>query len=413
LRECASCREEYIEALRVFYLYGLAFPPEITPEQLERIKSGVFERTRSRLRRRRIVALGGLAAAQALAVWAVISFILPQPSATVGVATGTAATAVQQSKRLGESEPAVSQRTAVPEPKPGEPTEETPQTKERTVTADSVATALPETSFPPGPSPDLSPAQTYGRLWQESVGMVYARRPLSAEEKKNLVDQADRLNALLDKDLDSAPAWNHLVRIYEKLGDLEASDAAFEGHLKALSKEGNQAGIVEALVDRGNRLLRLGAGLQAVKHYSRVINDYGDAPGSERAWYGLGNYYLQVGDPARARKYLEHVCEAYEFAEGVVRDAHYTLANVSSNCGDYDGAVKTMERLLEKPCDIGSRAYGELRIGDFYRYAGKTAKAVHVYRKVLKEYPAVACVTIQARNMLNRMQAAALGSVIP
>jgi tetratricopeptide (TPR) repeat protein len=250
-------------------------------------------------------------------------------------------------------------------------------------------------------------------MWQESAGMVYCLAALDPGQKEALAKHALQLNALLDKDLDSAPAWNHLARMYEKLGDLEASDRAFEEYVRALSKQDNEAGVVEALVDRGDRLLRLGAGFQAVKHYSRVISDYGDAPGSERAWYGIGKYYLQVGDPARARKYLEHVSETYEFAQGVVRDAHYTLANVSSNTGDYDGAIKTMERLLGKPCDVGSRAYGELRVGDFYRYAGKTATAIRVYRKVLKECPAVACVTLQARNILNRMQAAALDSVIP
>jgi tetratricopeptide (TPR) repeat protein len=414
LRECASCRREYEEAWKFFTWFYTVCPPKVTDEQVERIKQGVMRRIAADRRRRKFIVCCGLAAAVALVVWAATS-LMPGPSPTTGGATKGRAAAEdgQEPDTQEKAQPIVSKRLAGLETSSGQQAAEGVLPDVHSETGRGTPMSHPETPVSSGHHNGPTPAQVYGRIWQESVGTVYSPAALDPGQKEALAKRALGLNALLDKDLDSAPAWNHLVRMYEKLGDLEASDTAFEGYLKALSKEESKVGVVEALVDRGNRLLRLGAGFQAVKHYSRVISDYGDAPGSERAWYGIGNYYLQVGDPARARKYLEHVCGAYEFNHGVVRDAHYTLANVSSNCGDYEGAIKTMERLLEKPCEVGSRAYGELRIGDFYRYAGKTAKAIQVYRKVLKEYPAVACVTIQARNILNRMQAAALDNVIP
>jgi len=387
LEECPSCQEQYREAVRFFLLYRMACPPEGAREQVERIKAGVQRKIRSIRRRRRLATVAGLAAGIALVVW---SATLMTPSQPEPVAVENVVSAADQ----------------IEEPAPVPAVSEEPQiaVEEPTGTGQSDVTQDAQ----PDPYAGLTPSQTYGTIWQESMAMVYSFGQLPPEQKAGLRKRAAYLESVLKKTSLHAPAWNHLVRMYEKLGDLESADGAFDGFLKALGD--NPARIVEALADRGDRLLRQGATLQAVKHYSHVINEHPDAPGSERAWYGLGRYYLEAGDSGQAIAYFSHVCENYKLAAGTVRDAHYTLANVLSNSGRYAEAIRAMQALMERAG--GPVGYAELRIGDFYRYQGKLAKAVQAYRRVLAKYQ-----TPDVRNgaefQLARLNQAALSGALP
>ena len=413
LQECSSCRQEYAEALKFFQLYYSAFPPKVSPEQVERVKAGVFRRIRRRERIRKLVWASAVAAGTVLVVWSA-SVLSPQRSQPALVAKDLGETQQpEQEIAVDDSgQPTQDEHVAETKGRPERSSDDGPAGQATVAQKDAQEPAAHEKEKP-DPYAGLSPTQTYGRIWQGSTTLVYSQKRLTPEQREELAGHASYLEALLSKESVSPAAWNHLVRMLEKLGDLEAADHAFEGYVESLAETGKDAAVVEALAERGDRLLRQGAAMQAVKHYSRVINEYPNAPGSERAWYGLGNYYLQVGDTAQAKQYFQHVCEDYEYREGLVRDAHYTHSNLAANSGNQEEAINTMHSLLEKSSYIGSRAYAQLRLGDFYRYQKKAAKAIQAYRKALREYSTVACVQTQASNTLERMQQAVLDGALP
>lgn len=389
LQECPSCKEQYREAVRFFLLYRMACPPEGTLAQVEWVKRSVRRRIHVIRRRRRLTAVAGLAAGIALVVWVGTSMIPPQPGTAVVPENVTAPQQIEEPKAI-----------------PAAPEE--PQVAVQEPTGANQSAPTQDMEAEPDPYAGLSPSQTYGTIWQESMAMVYSCGQLPPEQKTGLRKRAAYLESVLQKTSLHAPAWNHLVRMYEKLGDIESADGAFDGFLKALGD--NPSRIVEALADRGDRLLRQGATLQAVQHYSRVINEHPNAPGSERGWYGLGRYYLEAGDSGRAIGCFGHVCENYKLAAGTVRDAHYTLANVLSNSGRHAEAIRAMQALMERAG--GPVGYAELRMGDFYRYQGNLAKAVQTYRRVLAKYQ-----TPDVRNgaefQLARLNQAALSGALP
>ena len=393
LDECALCHEEARRSAEFYLLCRYALAPEPTPEQVERVKAGVFRRIRRRERVHKLVWACGLAAGIALVAWSATLMTQPGPESPVVVDHAASAPEKLEKPEPGPAGPLVVQAPTEPIHAEVKPEEETPAAE-------------------PDPYAKLKPRAAYGRIWQKTTPMLRSHAKLGPEQRDLLAEHASYLESLLAKNSLAPAAWNHLRKIYERLGDLGAANRAFDRHVDVLEEQGKEAAVVQALVERGNRLLKKGASLEAVKQYSRVVNDHPNAPGSERAWYGIGDYYLSVGDAAQARKYFQHVCDNYDFREGVVRDAHYTLANVISNSGNYGQATEMMQGVLEKSSYEATQAYAQLRIGDFYRYQGKSAKAVQAYRRVLTKYQ-VESARKGAEYQLARLQDAVLGGALP
>jgi len=402
LQECPSCQEQYREAVRFFLLYRGACPPEGTREQVERIKAGVQRKIRVIRRRQRLAAVVGLAAGIALVVWGPTLMTQPQPEPTVVAENVSTAP-----PRIEEPEP-VPLAPQVVDTGVKEPREPSASETEQEAKTESVKPPEVESN----PYAGFKPRAAYGRIWQKTAGLLRPYVNLTEEQRTLLTQHVSYLESLLAKDPLRPSAWNHLRKMHEKLGDLQAANRAFERHIDALKEQGNEGAVVLALVERGGRLLSKGATLEAVKHYSQVLNEYPNAPGSERAWFGIAAYYLKVGDEGNACKYLQHVCENYEFKEGVVRDAFCTLANVMSNSGNYDDAIRITEALLQKSSYVATRAHAELSIGDFYRYQGKSAKAVQAYRGVLAKYKVPSART-GAEYRLARLHQKALAGDLP
>ena len=71
-----------------------------------------------------------------------------------------------------------------------------------------------------------------------------------------------------------------------------------------------------------------------------------------------------------------------------------------------------MKSVLEKSSYEATRAYAQLRIGDFHRCQGKSARAVQAYRSVLSKYQ-VQSARRGAEFQIARLQDAALGGALP
>ena len=267
----------------------------------------------------------------------------------------------------------------------------------------------------PGPFDHLTPPNAYAEIWHQAhqiMGALDANQPGQQTQLRALSNHLAHLLARSKDEAFAAYGRETLVRIYETLDDLESSDQAFDSYLAFLQEEeAEPADLIKALADRGHRLLKKGLKLKALGHFSRICQDFKDAPEAIQGWDGLVRYYLSIGEPQEAVPTMEHIVSTYSTDHPRVVAAYYNLSTIHTNQRDYKTAISRLEQLIARCDEERIVAFAELRIADLYRYQKQDVEAIRRYREVLGKYD-FPSIRIPAKNKLASLQNEAFDAML-
>lgn len=135
--------------------------------------------------------------------------------------------------------------------------------------------------------------------------------------------------------------------------------------------------------------------------FTSYLNEFGNHPNAEMAWWYLGNCYYQGGHMDEGKRCFHTLLNRYGKGKWAAAAA-YTLAADHYNKTQYALAAPLFERFAQNAAKPDDRARGNYFAGTCYRLLGRDADAIKAYQKVLED-PAGALFAPQSRVALGHL----------
>lgn len=135
--------------------------------------------------------------------------------------------------------------------------------------------------------------------------------------------------------------------------------------------------------------------------FTTYLNEFGNHPNAEMAWWYLGSCYYQSGQLEEAKRCFHTLLNRYGKGKWAGAAA-FTLAADHYNKTEYNLAVPLFERSAQNAAKPEDRARSNFFAGNCYRMLGRDREAVGTYQKVLDD-PAGVLFAPQSRVALGHL----------
>jgi tetratricopeptide (TPR) repeat protein len=140
---------------------------------------------------------------------------------------------------------------------------------------------------------------------------------------------------------------------------------------------------------------------RAAEIFTVYLNEFGNHPNAEMAWWYLGNSYYQGGHMDEGKRCFHTLLNRYGKGKWAAAAA-YTLAADHYNKTEYNLAVPLFERFAQNAAKPEDKSRGNYFAGTCYRLLGRDREAIGAFQKVLAD-PAGALFAPQSKLALGHL----------
>ena len=431
LRRCESCRREYAEAWKFFYLCRLAYAEEPTPEQVRRVKEGVYARIRRATRVRQAIRIGLAAAALLLCVGLV--WLINAPDISSDRSSPQLASHSHPVETLSDtgSQPegaaAPVGETAEAPTLPEEVVLEVAPTAPEDESINIVVVEEAQPAQEPAPAPEPTEPTLKDKLLAMQPGRMFysardiCQKTLEAIKAGEPTDiSLDELVQVFEKVIASkvssyciGEAHYYRFKCLEQSGLQEEPEQAFDDYLAHLKKAYGDKDVRAAILREGARNCYQGESLAGLRYYERLLVDYPESREAAIAYVAVGKYYYGAREYAKAlgifQQFMEN-CSGWDFSGEVAQ----SLALCHFALGKPQEGIAALKAYLKEHPDSKYAPKVQLDVAYFtYERLGQShmLAALRELRKVFEKYSKDEQVVAMARDLKKRIKDTAMAAV--
>ena len=146
---------------------------------------------------------------------------------------------------------------------------------------------------------------------------------------------------------------------------------------------------------------RLESFARAAEIFTVYLNEFGNHPNAEMAWWYLGNSYYLGGYMDEGKRCFHTLLNRFGKGKWAAAAA-YTLAADHFNKTEYNLAAPLFERFAQNAAKPEDKSHGTFYVGTCYRLLGRDREAIIEFQKILAD-PAGALFVAQAKLALGHL----------
>jgi outer membrane protein assembly factor BamD (BamD/ComL family) len=222
--------------------------------------------------------------------------------------------------------------------------------------------------------------------------------PRAAQTAQTIIQRKDITNPAIRK-----TAWTVYGHTQFELGAYVESEQAYKNVLKMTSRKDKQYKAIEdrlaaSIYKQGEEQRNKGAFAVAATLFLRVGQTVPSSSLRMTAEYDAATMYIQMEDWSKATSVLEDFRRRYPKEKKLQQGVNEKLALTYTKTGQGAKAAGQMLILAAASGDVGYQRDMMWQAAQMYEEAGKSNKAVDVYKSYIKKYPSPLEPAIEARH---------------